>query len=80
MQISDRQRHACMDLRCEICMWEESREANFLCGKCRLGERAREVNGELAADAATVSIHVCRFRYTGKDSQSKKKRRWQLCA
>ena len=66
MQISDRQRHACMDLRCEICMWEESREANFLCGECRDNERVCELN------AAAVSIHVCRFRYTGKDSQSKK--------
>lgn len=53
-------------------MWEESREANFLCGECRDNERVRELNGELAANAATVSIHVCRFRYTGKDSQSKK--------
>ena len=36
-------------------MWEESREANFLCGECRDNERVREVNGELAANAATTS-------------------------
>ncbi len=58
MQISDRQRHACMDLRCEICMWEESREANFLCGECRNNERVREVNGELAANAVWASGHA----------------------
>ena len=41
-------------------------------GECCDNERIRELNGELAANAATMSIHVCRFRHTGKDSQSKK--------
>ncbi len=46
----------------------DGRSLFFVCKN----ERVREVNGELAANAATVSIHVCRFRHTGKDSQSKK--------
>ncbi len=48
-------------------MWEESREANFLCGECRDNERIREVNDECRNNEhSCIQVQTHRKRFTIK--------------